>query len=263
MSWRGANGLYVVRKLGLTANLGYCIDPGDAASYDGSAQTIYDLSGNLVDFYLGPTSGSEATDPTFNGTAGRLSKDEYFDIDAAPQYLKLTAGSNPAWVTAVHGDNALATFAGWNRFKSSAGIQVLAGTHASGAAKGFRLMVTTDNTFRLTCGNGTSSVLAVNSGIDLDSVVGDGNWFFWSASLNEAGNTALWRINSTISTTAFTYTSPTTDAAQGVLTLGASPLGGVNLIDGSAIGPQWGWSRALSLAEMAVLFDATRGRFQI
>jgi len=58
------------RKSIVTLNLQNHLDAGDSSSYTGSGTTWSDLTTNGYDFTL--------TTPTFNGTAGNLSSNEYF-----------------------------------------------------------------------------------------------------------------------------------------------------------------------------------------
>lgn len=70
-----------ILKLGLTSGLQLCLDAGDAESYDGTSQKWLDRSGGGYDFFRGTDGTSQATDPTFNGTAGAVSSSEYFSDD--------------------------------------------------------------------------------------------------------------------------------------------------------------------------------------
>lgn len=95
----------ILQGLGLTANLKVCIDVADADCYSGSGQNINDLSGTGTHFFRGTTSGSEGSDPTFNGSAGGNSADEYFSYDGGDQtYCQLSVQS---WMSAMHQNNAV------------------------------------------------------------------------------------------------------------------------------------------------------------
>jgi hypothetical protein len=73
-------------KLGLSSNLQLCLDAGDAESYDGTSQKWLDRSGGGYDFFRGTDGTSQASDPTFNGTAGNVSSSEYFSGDGADYF---------------------------------------------------------------------------------------------------------------------------------------------------------------------------------
>jgi len=89
----------IIRDLGLTTNLKLCLDAGDPASYT-SGQKWLDRSGGGYDFHLGATSGSEASDPTFNGVAGRQSDAEYFSGDGG-DYFTYDSNSE-TWMRDFH-----------------------------------------------------------------------------------------------------------------------------------------------------------------
>jgi hypothetical protein len=98
-------------RLGLTTNLRLCLDAGDAASYPGSGQSWLDRSGGGYDFFLGTTSGADATDPVFNGTAGRKSSNEYWTPSGGDLFTYDSA--NESWMTALHQAGAQFTIAMW------------------------------------------------------------------------------------------------------------------------------------------------------
>jgi hypothetical protein len=95
----------VIQECGLSTNCKLCLDAADSASYDGTSQTWYDMSGNGFDWYRGVTSGSESSDPTFNGTANNLSENEYFSFDGGDYFTMAIA--EPSWLNNLHKDNAI------------------------------------------------------------------------------------------------------------------------------------------------------------
>jgi len=109
---RGTSLINTLKNLGLTTNLRVCLDAGDLNSYDGTSQTWKDLSGGGYDFFRGTSSSSDSSDPTFNGTAGRLSSGEYLSYDGG-DYFTL-AQTNPAWVNTFHKAGAKFTICQWN-----------------------------------------------------------------------------------------------------------------------------------------------------
>ena len=108
-----------ITAAGLTTNVRVCVDAGDSASYGGTGQTYTDRSGTQ-NFFLGATSSAEGSDPTFNGTAGGLSANEYFSFDGG-DYFRIEGG-NPAWVQTLHQEAA--------SFSAIAIIQQTAGQNA-------------------------------------------------------------------------------------------------------------------------------------
>ena len=82
----------ILRSLNLTSGLLFCLDAGDSDSYSGTGQTWNDVSGSANHFNRGTTSGSDSTDPTFNGSAGALSESEYFSSDGG-DFFRLASGT--------------------------------------------------------------------------------------------------------------------------------------------------------------------------
>jgi len=100
----------ILTDLSLTTDLKLCLDAGDAASYT-SGQPWLDRSGGGYDFNRGEDSGSASDDPTFNGTAGGLSKGEYFELDGGDYFRYDSA--NEAWMNALHLNGAIYSVMTW------------------------------------------------------------------------------------------------------------------------------------------------------
>jgi hypothetical protein len=89
---------------GLTANLKVSLDAAEALSYPGTGQTIADRSGTGSDFYLGTTDTAQTDDPSFNGNAGALSKEDYLSFDGGDTMQIVTA---PSWAQTLHKNGAV------------------------------------------------------------------------------------------------------------------------------------------------------------
>lgn len=74
----------------VTDGLQLHLDAGDAASYSGSGQVWSDLTANGYDFHFGTTSSAEGSDPTFNGTAGNKSGNEYMSTDGGDRFQSVS-----------------------------------------------------------------------------------------------------------------------------------------------------------------------------
>lgn len=85
---------------GLQANLQVCLDPASIDSWPGSGQTLFDISGNNRDFFLGATGSVSTDDPTFNGTAGLLDSSSYFSSDGGDGFKKTTV--NDTFFDSLH-----------------------------------------------------------------------------------------------------------------------------------------------------------------
>lgn len=97
----------IIKGFDLTSGLQLCLDAGDIDSYPGSGIKWLDTSGNGYDFNLGD--GSTATTyPTFNGSAGALSKNEFFSFDGGDYFSYDSA--NETWMDQLHNDGAVVSF---------------------------------------------------------------------------------------------------------------------------------------------------------
>lgn len=258
-----ANMLSVIRRLGLTNGLKICLDAGDGVSYSGSGQTWSDVSGNGHHFYRGETSGSESSDPTFSGTAGRRSNGEFFGFDG-DDFLTLASGSNPAWAQNLHKDGAKFTIVVWGFFVGPSTRSDVFGSAIIASQIGINwrfnsshyisfLSARADATPSL---NVTASPLgAINNelcmlAISLDEAVGaDGG-------LMVKNGGAPYLFNST-------YYSPSASNASYLLTISGSS-GWYNLPVGSKIYNLMVWEGVvLTSGQLQAMFQATRGKFGI
>lgn len=92
----------LVRNAGLLANAELILDPGDRNSWPGSGTTWFDVSGNGVHFKLGSTASPVASGPTFVGTVGARSDNEYWNSPSGGVGFSLNAGTNPAFFETMH-----------------------------------------------------------------------------------------------------------------------------------------------------------------
>ena len=99
----------IIQDLNLEDNLKLCVDAGDINSFTLDTPGLFqDLSPHGNDLFLGTAEAAGSDDPTFNGTPGNLSKNEYFSFDGG-DWFEWAAG-NPAWVETLHKDQAQFTF---------------------------------------------------------------------------------------------------------------------------------------------------------
>jgi len=93
-----------ITTAGLTSGLQLALDAGDTNSYSGSGQSWLDTSGNGYDFFRGITGGANSDDPTFNGTSGGISINEYWSFDGDDFFIYDSA--NETWMNNLHKNNA-------------------------------------------------------------------------------------------------------------------------------------------------------------
>lgn len=258
---QGTSLINTLSNLGLLTNLKLCLDAGDSNSYDGSSQTWKDLSGGAYDFYRGTGSGSDASDPTFNGTAGKQSSGEYFSFDGG-DWLTL-AQSNPAWVNNLHKDSAKLAMCAWFYTPNTAtGVsEWLFGTEQATASIGVAFGVggAADGDVSFGELNG-----ATPSTMSSTARMTSAQWSFLAASVDEAATTGILQINGTQETKTFSYTSPSASAATNTAHIAALGDTTKALRSGDRLASFAIWEgTALTTTQLTSIFTATRGKFGV
>lgn len=254
----------VLRKLQLTTNLKLVLDAGDASSYT-SGQSWLDRSGGGYDFFLGIDADADPDDPTFNGTAGGLSSAEFFSFDGGDGFQYDSAVD--AWMSAIHQDSAKYTMLFWVYLGSATNPGSLAGTgnnNSLGSNFDFRFVVTTA-LVRLRIHNTTGSAA---KDLTTAAAMPIGAWAFVALTLDETvgANGAAIIINSTVELFNSTYTSPSAAAADYPMQI--SGRGQTTIVNPLASGSRMGgvamWQgTALTTAQLAAIYTATRGRYGV
>lgn len=247
--------LTTLRRLGLSTGLKVCLDAGDAASYT-SGQSWLDRSGNGQDFFLGADGSATATDPTFAGSAGRLSASEYWSVDGGDYFTYDSA--NESWMNDMHKAAAKFSFAAAIYgppvnsaiFGTNGGLTVNTGCHLYSAGTGNYVFNAVN-----------AGVLAYNWDTGLVATAG---WQVVAISIDDAASSGVATLNGGGSTKSGAYSSPAAGASTYTLQVAARGNGSLPLGSGGRIGWAAFWSGyALSGREMRALFDATRARFGI
>jgi Concanavalin A-like lectin/glucanases superfamily len=239
----------IIDDLGLSNGLQLCLDAGDIASYDGTSQTWLDR-GQGNDFFRGTTSGAQASDPTFNGTAGALNENEYFSFDGGDVFTLDT--TNPDWVNSIHKSNAKFTLAGWIYVNALGLDHVIFGTNSGGITNiGYIFYVAAADDFLnfFTTNGAAQDVLVTTTG-----AVKTG-WNFLAISGNEEANSATLQINGTQESFALTYVTPSAANATFTLQIGGGGNSAFPLPSGDRMGGAMMWNRSLSDAEMLSLYQ--------
>lgn len=252
---RGANGLYIVRKLGLTPSLKLCLDAGDGASYT-SGQSWLDLSGGGYDFFLGADGAATGTDPTFNGTPGNLSSAEYFSSDGGDRFTYNAA--NETWINNIHKDNAKFTMLCWF-FPTGGTWNGIMGTNTNNnTVVGFNCFCHTTSFWLNISNGGGVSIFGPSTG-----GAADGVWNFYAVSVDEANNTSAIQANSTQVISGGQYASPSASDAGVTMNLMTCGAGGLPAQSGARMAMVCMWEGlSLTPGEMMAFFNATRGRFE-
>lgn len=252
----------VLRKLGQMSSILQIYDAGDDASYS-TGQTWTDLSGNGIDLYRGSGSGSDAADPTFNGTAGRRSSSEYWSFDGV-DYFTLTA-ANPARIENMHKNNATFTMLCWaNPVNTTTNQSVFGNTQNVGNTGVHFVIANGGFCIARVMNAGSQELVAQNSGTP-SYVAGAWQMFFWT--MNEAtGFGEIGWFGAASHSTSFTSTIPSPAAGGASFTTQICARGnaGTPFSSGSFFNCFASWEgRALTLDELRAIFHATRGKFGV
>lgn len=252
--------IHTIRRCGLTSGLKLCLDAGDANSYS-SGQSWFDTSGNGYDFFLGATSGSEASDPTFNGTAGRRSSGEYWSFDGGDYFTYDSA--NETWMQNLHKDNAVFTLLAFVQPGGTGTQARILSDSVATVSTGVEWLLTTANppAIQLFVGNGASTVLST-----IGPTAASGSPHMVAVSLTEATGVdgGLWFVDGNTSTFTSTYTSPSTGAAGNTMKLGARGDDALPLLNTSRVWAYAAWEGvALTQSQLNALYMGTRGRLGV
>lgn len=255
--------LRTLQDLGVATNLELCLDAGDYASYPGSGYQLLDTSGNDYDFNFGADGGPDTDNPTFNGTAGALTRNEYLSFDGGD--FLTGASANPTWIENLHKDGAAFTFVMWKYATSASGWSF--GTGANTTSKvGVALAVSeaSGGSITLNVSNGSGSGYAAQLGTTSPTTAALNQWVMWAVSFDEAAGIRLWRVNGEAGGDgSITYSSPSAAAATHTMQIGTRGDSLAPLPAGSRMAQFMGWSRALSAAELSDIYTKTRTRFGV
>jgi hypothetical protein len=257
--WHLTTMFETIQRLGLTGNLELCLDAGDGSSYT-SGQPWLDRSGNGFDFNRGATSGAEASDPTFNGSADARTLSEYFSFDGGDYFTYDT--TNETWMENLHKDSALFTIVSWVYVATAAANRPIFGNNNANAvlANGVALFVGAADIVTFLCDKTGAICLNVSS----SNTINEGAWNFISVSIDEAATTGFFRVNDTVTTFTSTYNVPTASNAANTTQIGAFGNNGAPLVSGCRIAELAAWEgTALTQAQVQNIHTATRGRFGV
>jgi hypothetical protein len=187
--------------LGLAATV--VLDAGDIASYDGTSQTWFDVSGNGNHFYRGATSGSEASDPAFNGVAGALSAAESFSFDGGDWFVPT---GTPTFDDALHHAGAKWTSIAIFNNANTGVARAIFGNQNSATLQGVFIGISGAQLNQIIIQNGTTSTVTGQTGVNFNL----NQWNFAVWSVDEAGgaNASFARLNRSTQLLNLAFTSP-------------------------------------------------------
>lgn len=257
----GNQSLYnIINGLGLTSNLKLCLDAGDSASYNPAVQTAkwLDTSGNGYDFYRGSSTSGDAAEPTFNGSAGGLSANEYFSFDGGDYFLY--DNTNEIWMNNLHKDNALYSMFAIAYVPTLSTSQYMFATRGSSGAGMTNNIVrsTTGKQLAYVSNSGGASVLLKDSTLSINNTA----WNAVGISMNEAAATGLFFANGTTESFISTYLSPDTGSAASTAAIGATGGGATKNPNNARIACLAIWEGvALTSTNLTSIHNSIKGRF--
>ena len=246
----------------LTTNLKLCLDAGDSASYDPGVQTDkwLDRSGGGYDFYRGSGTGSDAADPTFNGSGGVVNS--YWSFDGGDYFTYDT--TNETWMQTLHKNGAVFS-AVWFYYKGATNNATIIGTNN-----------TLNTGIELSTGGSIVQMVVLNAGalgvlVQSDAAITTNGWHMVGVSVTENGGAsgAFFYVDggyaqvSGVDTWNPNYTSPSAGNAGNTMTLCSLPATNfypsANKLSCLAV-----WQgTALTKANMDTIWAAMRGKFGI
>lgn len=240
----------IANRLSQLTSFNLALDAGAINSYDGSSQTWTDpVAANNV--YRGTTSGAEATDPAFVGSAGSLSAGTYFQFDGGDLFKEASALTfSDNW----HKNNGACTLlalvyigaahASSSRVFSNSGSNAVSGTGIDLSINASRQLVfghAYDNVVTSESKT-TTAVLPLNS------------WSMIAACYDEATTALDLIINSTAES--FVTTASTSTVAKGSSNrIGAADdTANKPMLNGERLMLFGAWSRKLTTANIAEFY---------
>lgn len=248
---------------GLTSGLTIALDAALITSYPGSGQTWADVSGQGNSVTRGANSSAASDDPTFNGSAGALTSNEYWSFDGGDFFRLSTA--NPTAINNLHKDNALWTAVAVVWISSLADFQGVFGTDGNSANnRGLSWRINTTNGQQIVRVRNGTGANALSIGSSAPTHVPTGQWVFIGVSVDEASDTSIFFMNGASTTTSGSYTSPSSSDATYTFEIGAFGNTVQKILSGGRI-PIFALLTgvAFSSANFSSLFANLRGRFGI
>lgn len=238
--------------------LDFCLDAADINSYDGAGQTWVDLSGNGNSFFRGTTSGSEASDPTFSGTAGKRTASELFSLDGGDLFSETAAHT---FAETWHKDNGACSIVAVAYYGTTDGAITLFSNQSVSLGTGilFRTLAAANNRAPqfVAVNNGSAARSAIMTvGPSTEAV------FFVAAAIDESvgANGLTLRVNATTEKFTSTYSSPATIDSNAPYNIAGSN-NTASAVAGSRIYAEAGWSRRLSDAELDAIYARVKKRY--
>lgn len=248
----------VIVGLGLGTNVKVVLDAGDAASLPAASTKWLDTSGNGYDFFRGSTASAEATDPTINGTADGLSAAEYLSFDGG-DFLRYDA-ANETWMQNLHKAGAKSSCVCWLWCPSLASSSIYGTSAADPTRIGVDFIIRSNGAIQFSQRNGVSTGVSVSA----TALLNAGAWNFAAYGMDAATGTITIQTNGTQESLGIAYVSPSAASASYTMDIGSRGNANTNMINTSRMGGFAIWEgRALTAAELSLIYQGTRGRYGV
>ena len=232
------------------------LDAGQSASYGGSGQTWSDLTASGFDFHLGKTGTASSDDPTFNGTAGDESADEYFSHDGGDIYKTVSAHSG-ALPRLMGRDDTAFTLEMWVYFSDDTSNVQLFGNMAASGENGFRFLWSSATTARIELDVYPLSSSATNS-----TNISANAWHQIAISGTADGTTGIFVVDGAQDGTwSLNNTWTTGDSTRQAIISGREIDSALRFASGSRLAIVRAYNRALSAGELSQNYQFNKGRF--
>lgn len=248
---------------GETADCKGCVDPSSLDSYPGAGQTLFDLSGNALNFTLGADGAVTTDDPSFNGPAGTLSRRvSNMEVDGG-DFMRST--TLPAWVQTLHKSASIFSWMGIVSVAAADNGTLLTNRKTPPNDPQVSIFFTSAGKYKFTCNSHTSALVfeAVS-----DATYPLNEWGVYGGSIHDGGgavsflyrNGAYDQVGSS-DLFATTYASPSPNDTDKLDLLGAHAGSGTTpLAAGSKFGGIAIWQgRILSKTQMDKIFAVLGG----
>lgn len=242
----------IIADQDLTVGLRLLLEAGNAWSWPGTGQKWLDESGNGFDFFRGSDGTVSTNDPTFNGTPGAQTINEFWNFDGTDFFTYDKA--NEPWMNAIHQNNAKATILVKFYLSSLAAVaHYLVATTNSSTQIGFQFYVDTAHRMQFLVTNGTT----VNYASPVTAPITVVGWHVAAFSIDEATATGSMMLDGVITAMTPTYGSPSAAAATFALTIGSAGGGAQTLPANDRIASVAAWQGvALTGAQLTALHNA-------
>lgn len=255
----------ILASAGLQGNATLCFDAGDLSSWGGSGQQWNDRSSNANHFYLGETSSSESSDPTFTGSAGDLTNAAYWSLNGSNHFHNSL--TNAAFMDAWHKAGATYTLI--------TALYLPGGSDSGGIIGGPGGATTPGISFQLNTGKPVIYVENAGAGTPLqvtaDSAMSSG-WHMLALSITDPGATGFFYADgsynqvSASNTFNAAYSSPASGASSYAYNIGYGPsngTGAAHLPSGTRMMGFAALNKAASKAELDTVWALLRKRLGI